>query len=316
MVRSIGDEPLTTSSLAPDVTTRGPARRPAAFGARLRIGRLWIDALTREEALDELIALVESGKGGAVFTPNVDHIVTAERHATFRRAYRWARLTFADGTPVVWASRLLGYRLPAKLSGSDLILPIGALAAARGWRVYLLGGAPGTAETVARRLRALYDTNIVGTDDAVVTVDAECRTSPIVARIREARPDVILVALGAPKQELWMFEVMPLLMPAVAIGVGASLEYVAGTIRRAPPWVSTIGLEWMFRLTQEPRRLWRRYLVNDPRFLLIVLRTMRLPRADRIRRAVRHATRTRPDNGTPVVAEAGLCSSTYSGGAA
>lgn len=278
-----------TTALIPGDIPGAAVPQSGRCGRRLRIGRLWIDALTREEALTELTALVESGRGGAVFTPNVDHIVMAESHAAFRRAYRWARLTFADGAPVVWASRLLGLALPAKLSGSDLILPIAELAAARQWRVYLLGGTPGTAAIVASRFRTLYGTNVVGTDDSAVTVDPDCGESPIVDRIRLACPDLIVVALGAPKQELWMHQVLPTLAPTVGIGVGASLEYIAGRIRRAPPWVSTIGFEWLYRLSQEPRRLWRRYLVADPKFLLLVLRTMRLERGQRIRPSAHHA---------------------------
>jgi N-acetylglucosaminyldiphosphoundecaprenol N-acetyl-beta-D-mannosaminyltransferase len=262
-------------------------------GTRLRLGRLWIDVLTREQALDELRALVESGQGGAVFTPNVDHIAMVEHHAAFRRAYRWARLTFADGAPVVWASRLLGRKLPAKLSGSDLIRPIARLARERRWRVYLLGGGPGAAREAARRLRGECGVEIVGVDESHITLEGDLVASPIVARIRDARPDLILVALGAPKQELWMYRALPALAPAVGIGVGASLDYVAGTLRRAPQWMSKAGLEWLYRLRQEPRRLWRRYLVQDPTFALILLRTMRLRRAQRIRSVRRFGDATR-----------------------
>ena len=105
----------------------------------------------------------------------------------------------------------------------------------------------------------------------------------IVERIRAARPDLLLVALGAPKQEFWIDEHFAEIAPAVALGVGASLDFIAGTIRRSPRWMSKVGLEWLYRLGQEPKRLWRRYLVDDPKFLAIVLRTWRLPRAERER---------------------------------
>lgn len=259
----------------------------AAAHARLRVGRLWVDVLTREGALDAIAALVEGGDGGSVFTPNVDHVVTAEHDATFRAAYDSASLSLADGAPVVWASRLLGAPVPEKLSGSDMLLPVARLAAERGWRVYLLGGGPGAAAEAARRLTRDHGVTIVGVDDGFVPRHADpARDAPVIARIQAARPDLVFVALGAPKQELFIARALPDIAPAVCIGVGASLDFLAGTVRRAPAWMSRLGFEWLFRLAQEPRRLWRRYLVQDPQFALVVLRTLRSPRADRVREAV------------------------------
>jgi N-acetylglucosaminyldiphosphoundecaprenol N-acetyl-beta-D-mannosaminyltransferase len=258
----------------------GPAREARQ---RVRIGRLWIDHLTRAQALEEIRALVERGAGGAVFTPNVDHVVVADRDARLRGAYRRADLSFADGAPVVWASHLLRTPVPEKLSGSDLFEPIVALAARCGWRVYLLGGAPGSAPEAARRLEARYGVTIVGIDEARVSTEPEpVSDGEILARIRAARPDLILVGLGMPKQERWIDRMAPHFAPAVAIGAGACLDFVAGRVRRAPRWMSRVGLEWLFRLVNEPRRLWRRYLVRDPQFIGVVLRTWRLPLARRV----------------------------------
>jgi N-acetylglucosaminyldiphosphoundecaprenol N-acetyl-beta-D-mannosaminyltransferase len=251
---------------------------------RVRIGRLWVDALTVEQGLDAIRELVASGRGGTVFTPNVDHVVMAETDAEFRKAYRQASLSFADGVPLIWASRLLRSPLPAKLSGSDMILPIARLAAREGWRVYLLGGAPGAAGAAAKRLRDGCGVEIAGVDDSVVRLDEDSDGQRlIVERIRSARPHLIFVALGAPKQELWCARVLDAVRPAVAIGIGASLDFVAGHVRRAPSWMSRAGLEWLYRLAQEPRRLWRRYLIRDPAFVLIILRTLRRPRGQRVR---------------------------------
>jgi N-acetylglucosaminyldiphosphoundecaprenol N-acetyl-beta-D-mannosaminyltransferase len=279
--------PAATTHPAPALTPAAPpaaARAAVARGLRVRFGRLWVDALTFAEGLAEIDALVRLGRGGSVFTPNVDHVVLADRDRSFRRAYRSASLSFADGTPVLWASRLLGERLPAKLSGSDMVVPIAELAARRGWRVYLLGGAPGVAAEAADRLRALCGVNVVGVDDAVIRLDgAGADDAEVIARIRRARPELLLVALGAPKQELWIARTVPKLGATVAVGVGATLDFIAGRVRRAPAWMSAAGLEWLYRLAQEPRRRWRRYLVQDPAFVLIVLRTLRLRRAQRRR---------------------------------
>jgi len=251
---------------------------------RVRIGSLWIDALDFADALDEIAALVRSGSGGAIFTPNVDHVVMAERDARLRAAYDAASLALVDGMPVLWASRLLGTPLPEKVSGSDLVMPLARVAAAHGWRVYLLGGGPGTAAAAAEWLRAFCGVHVVGHDDAVITLDGSGPgEDAVLQRIRRARPQLVLVALGSPKQELWIHRVRHHIRPAVAIGVGATLDFVAGRVRRAPPWMSRLGLEWLYRLAQEPRRLWRRYLVQDPAFLWILARTLLLARSRRTR---------------------------------
>ncbi|GAC1683670.1 MAG: hypothetical protein NVS9B3_01650 [Gemmatimonadaceae bacterium] len=243
----------------------------------MRLGKLWIDVLSFREAMDELRALVTERAGGMVFTPNVDHVVLAERDAAFAAAYAAASLSLADGTPIIWASRLLRMPLPAKLSGSDLIAPVARLAAENGWGVYLLGGRPGAASEAARRLRVAHGTHVVGIDEGIVDLANDRTVEWAVERIRAASPDIVLVGLGAPKQELFSQRVRAAVAPAVMLSVGVSIDFTAGFVRRAPPWMSRAGVEWVYRLVQEPRRLWRRYLVDDPRFLSILARTAMLP---------------------------------------
>ena len=242
----------------------------------MRIGQLEIDPVTFVEALEKIAELVEGREGGAVFTPNVDHVVKAERHADFRRAYSRADLSLADGMPLVWASRLIGSRLPEKVSGSDLAVPLMHLAAERGWRVYLLGGGPGVAEEARKSLTRDVGAVVVGTDSPVIGPDGtDERSEQTLERLTAANPDLVLVAFGAPKQELWIDRFAEQLGPAVAMGVGGSLDFITGQVKRAPAWMSGAGLEWLFRLLQEPRRMWRRYLIEDPAFVLIVARTRR-----------------------------------------
>lgn len=238
---------------------------------RFQLGSIAVDCLTFPETLDAVESLV--GRGGMVFTPNVDHVVRADSDARLRAAYAAADLSLADGMPLVWASRLLGPRLPAKISGSDLVVPLLERAGRLGWRVYFLGGAPGVAEKAAAILRAqIPQLQIVGTDAARVELDGP--HEELAARIADSGADLVLVALGSPKQELFIHQVASSLRPAVLVGVGASLDFIAGASRRAPRWMSSIGLEWLHRLAQEPRRMWRRYLVRDPKFLSIVLRAL------------------------------------------
>jgi N-acetylglucosaminyldiphosphoundecaprenol N-acetyl-beta-D-mannosaminyltransferase len=241
--------------------------------ARVRIGQVWIDSLTFDEALTAIEQRI--GHGGAVFTPNVDHIVTAEKNDEFRAAYETATLSLADGQWVVWAARALGTPLPAKISGSDLVAPLAKHLGERGQSIYLLGGAPGAAEAAAKRLTDECGARICGVDSP--RIDLASPDPSIVERVKAASPDLVLVALGSPKQEIWIHRNRAALAPAVLAGVGATLDFLAGRVRRAPPWVSRAGLEWLFRLTLEPKRLARRYLVNDPQFAAIVIRTFREP---------------------------------------
>jgi N-acetylglucosaminyldiphosphoundecaprenol N-acetyl-beta-D-mannosaminyltransferase len=257
-----------------------PAARPlAAHRRRVRIGNAIIDDLTLPEVLEAIVTLVERRQGGAVFTPNVDHLVLLEEDARLRDAYASASLSLADGQLVIWASRLLGRRLRDKVSGSDLIGPLLKLGAEKRWRIYLLGGREGAAARAAERLRRdAPGVVIVGIDPRRIDVDrAEASHGDLIASLDEARPDLILVALGCPKQEILIHRIAEAVRPAVCIGVGAGLDFLAGAVPRAPRWMSEAGLEWLYRLAREPRRLWRRYLLRDPKFFLILLREIRSP---------------------------------------
>jgi N-acetylglucosaminyldiphosphoundecaprenol N-acetyl-beta-D-mannosaminyltransferase len=242
---------------------------------RIRIGTLPIDVVDFQGAIDAIDRLISAKNGGTVFTPNVDHVVMAEHDERFRAAYAAAALSLVDGTPVLWAARLLRTPLPAKISGSDLVMPLLRRAAERGHRVYFLGGAEGVAELAKSKLESAFPgIQIVGTDASRIDINALGEADEVAERIRRAAPDLVLVALGAPKQEIWSHTRAERLKPAVLIGVGASLDFVAGIQKRAPSWMSKVGLEWLYRLAQEPRRLAARYLLRDPEFGLILLRQL------------------------------------------
>jgi len=249
---------------------------------RLLIGGVWIDVVTFAGALREIETLVDRRRGGAVFTPNVDHIVKVSSNEAFKRAYDRVSLSLADGMPLVWMSKVLGCPLPERVAGSDLLMPTLELAARRGWKVYLLGGAPGVAEAAARKMTDEMGIQVVGWDDSRIEPDGSDATGRSFARAKAAGADLVYVALGPPKQELWIDRARDVISPAVAIGVGASLDFLTGKYKRAPQWVGSIGLEWLYRLCQEPRRLWRRYLVEGPRFFGIIASTWQLPRSMRI----------------------------------
>jgi N-acetylglucosaminyldiphosphoundecaprenol N-acetyl-beta-D-mannosaminyltransferase len=208
-----------------------------------------------------------------VITVNLDFLAIASRDLEFRAVLRRGGLVLADGMPVVWLSRLLGDRLPGRVAGSDLTAWIigGGLPHVR---VFLLGAAPGVGERVAERARS-NGVTIAG----VLAPSAEVFASPslsaqLVEQINSSPADVLLVALGAPKQDKWIDAWSRELDVSVAIGVGGSLDLLAGDSRRAPPWAHRVGLEWAFRLAADPVRLWRRYMLRDLPYLVTVARRL------------------------------------------
>lgn len=242
---------------------------------RLKLGKVFIDVVSFGEALDAIDRLVASGNGGFIFTPNVDHIVMADSNPEFEAVYQKASLSLADGVPVVWASLLFDTPLPEKVSGSDLIAPLLERAGQKNWRVAFVGAAPGVAEKAAAVAKAKWGTNVVHTEAPMVNLKDTAQLDAIGERVAAAKPDLVLMAFGAPKQELLIGRVADRLKPAVLLGVGASLDFIAGTMKRAPVVFQKTGFEWLYRLAQEPRRLWRRYLINDPKFALILMRSLK-----------------------------------------
>lgn len=239
---------------------------------RITIGPVPVDSVTLSGALDRIEHLVSARDGGFVVTPNVDHIVLAQRNPQLRQAYHRARLSLADGQPLLWISRLLGTPLPERVPGSDLIGPLMKRSAERGWNVFFVGARPEVSAEAARRLQKAYPgLRIVGRDTSFWSPDDPVPQggSPVARAIRESGADIVIVALGCPKQEFWMMRHATEIGPAIAFGFGGSLDFAAGAVPRVPKWMARAGFEWAFRLAKEPRRLAYRYLVRDPQVLPI-----------------------------------------------
>lgn len=245
-----------------------PQLKHAPAPSQVRIGAIHFDRVTQRGALQALASLVEKGEGGYVVTPNVDHVVLAAHRPALADVYRGASLSLADGQPILWMARALATPLPEKVSGSDLLDPLMAEAARRGWRVFLFGASSEVSARAEIKLRERHaGLRIVGRDTSAWNPDDAGSSAAVVEAIRQARADLVVVALGCPKQELWMARHAGLIRPAVAIGLGGSLDFAAGAVRRAPRWMADTGLEWLYRLSQEPRRLAYRYLVRDPQIV-------------------------------------------------
>lgn len=221
-----------------------------------------IHALSEPQVIEHILAELSAGRGGWLATPNLDHLRRLVSDPEFRSTCSRAALLVPDGIPLLWAGRLQGTPLPGRVAGSDLISSLTAAAAAAGRSVFLLGGNPGTETGAARCLLDRHPgLRVAGTACPASGFERdEAAMNQLVETLTAARPDIVYVALGSPKQEVLMDRLAPTLPQTWWLGVGISFSFLHGEIRRAPRWMQKSGLEWLYRLIQEPRRLAGRYL--------------------------------------------------------
>lgn len=233
--------------------------------ARMRFMNIEIDNLTMREAIGEIDKLIQEKRNAYVVTPNVDHIVQVERGGKLVDAYREADLILTDGKPLLWIARWYGTPIKQKISGSDLFPRLCEMAAAKKYSMFFLGGAEGVAVKAAANLETRYPgLQVIGTYSPPYGFERDARElEKIVQMIRKQNPQILVVGLGCPKQELFIFNNREKLGVPVSLGLGASLDFEAGNIKRAPKWMTENGLEWLFRIIQEPKRMAKRYLVDD-----------------------------------------------------
>lgn len=236
---------------------------------RVNILGVSIHNLTRVEALAYIKSMIATRSPHLVSTPNVDYIVQSQQDSLLRQILNTSDLTVADGMGVVYASRLLGTPLKTNVGGRLLVPEMCFLAAQCNYRVYLLGARPGIALSAADRLRQCFpELQISGVQHGYFSPEEERN---IIASVRKTHSDMLILAMGTPKQEKWMYKYKNALEVPVTIGVGSTLDRVSGHVAIPPQWMTGVGLEWFYRLLQEPNRLGRRYLINDPVFFWQVL---------------------------------------------
>jgi exopolysaccharide biosynthesis WecB/TagA/CpsF family protein len=221
-----------------------------------------IDVVTGPGLLDELRGAVPSDPVHLGYV-NAHSLNLAYRDKSYRNALQGCTYLLNDGIGLSLAARMRGLEFPDDLNGSDFTLRVLALAAKCDWGVFLYGGRPGVAEEAARAL----DSRVPGVRVVAVQDGFSGEPDEVARRVRESGADVVIVALGNPLQELWLNEWLPETGCRLGVGVGAFLDFVSGRVRRAPPWMHAIGLEWVYRLCREPRRLARRYVLGNPLFL-------------------------------------------------
>jgi len=242
-------------------------------GGRERYGVLgvWIDAVDPGRAGDAIEGWIARGERGYVCLSNVHSVMEARRDEGLRGTLNAAALTVPDGVPLVWVGRLKGHRGVRRVYGPDLTLLLCERAARRGHRCFFYGGAPGVAEQLGQALALRFPgLKVVGAEAPPFRPLTAEEDAEAVGRINAAGPDLVFVGLGCPKQERWMAAHRDRLQAAALLGVGAAFDFHTGRVPQAPRWMMRSGLEWLFRLAQEPRRLWHRYLVYNPLFLLQV----------------------------------------------
>ena len=239
---------------------------------RVNILGVGVSAINMEQALEVIEGWIERGERHYVCVTNMHGVMESWRDEGLRRIHNSSGLTTPDGMPLVWLSRLKGFRWVDRVCGPDLLLALCERFITKGYKHFFYGGAPGVPERLAERLVVRFPgLKVVGTFSPPLSALTPEEDEDVVRMINEASPDILRVGLGAPKQERWMAEHRDRLQVPVMIGVGAAFDFHSGVKRQAPRWMQRAGLEWLFRLCQEPRRLWRRYLLNIPRFLCLVI---------------------------------------------
>jgi N-acetylglucosaminyldiphosphoundecaprenol N-acetyl-beta-D-mannosaminyltransferase len=232
-----------------------------------------VDAVNMDGALAHL-ATVLQGKGkGYVCVAGVHGIMEAQRRPELLQVYAGSEMTIPDGMPLVWVGRLQGHDVMRRVTGPDLMVEMMGRKEFAGLTHFLYGGRKGVAEELREKLSERYPRiNIVGTYTPPFGDLSEVEEQSFIATIRELKPDVIWVGISCPRQEIFMARYLPLLETRLLFGVGAAFDYHTGRIRDCAKWIKLAGLQWLHRLLQDPRRLWRRYLRNNPAFLWHIAR--------------------------------------------
>jgi N-acetylglucosaminyldiphosphoundecaprenol N-acetyl-beta-D-mannosaminyltransferase len=239
-----------------------------ALAARANLLGVGISAIDMQEALRRCEQLLQQRRKGYICVTGVHGIMEAQRDAGFRAILNRSFLCTPDGMPTVWVGRLQGHRRMRRVYGPDFMLEMFRISPGRGYRHFLYGGNPGVAEKLKRRLESrVPGISIVGTFTPPFRALTLAEEDELVATLAEVRPDVIWVGLSTPKQERFMASMIDRLDTCLMLGVGAAFDIHAGLLPDAPTWMKSAGLQWLHRLLREPRRLWRRYLRNNPEFL-------------------------------------------------
>jgi N-acetylglucosaminyldiphosphoundecaprenol N-acetyl-beta-D-mannosaminyltransferase len=240
--------------------------------SRVSLLNTWIDKVDLEEAGTLITDFVRTGIPRQIVTVNLDFLRLSTRDRSFQELINTADLVVPDGMPLVWASRLLNNALPHRVPGVDLVVECARVAAQYNYSIFLLGAGPGVADDAAKSLRQRFPQLRIAGIYSPSTIN-EAEDAVTLERIRQASPDMLFVAFGAPRQDYWIRKYMHILNVPVCMGVGGTFDMLSGRVSRAPQWMQSGGVEWFHRFYLEPGRLWKRYFIQDlPVFLHLMIR--------------------------------------------
>lgn len=232
---------------------------------RIKFMNTYLDNITKNEAIEYIESFICEKKTGHVITPNVDQIVRIEKDPYFRKICNNAELLLTDGHPLIWISKFYNTPVKEKICGSDLIFDLCEISAKKGYRIFLLGAAPGVADEAAKRLKKRYHgLKIAGTYSPPLGFEKDKKEINHINQIlANSGADLLFVGMGVPKQDIFIYENMDKYKIPMSFSIGASIDFAAGNVKRAPKWMRRSGLEWLFRIIQDPKRMFKRYIIDD-----------------------------------------------------
>ena len=238
---------------------------------RMQFMNIYVDNVTLDEAVAHIEDCIKKRKIGHVITPNVDQIVRIEHDGYFKEICNSAELLLVDGTPLLWIAKMYRRPIKEKICGSDLMPYLCDVAAKKGYSVFLLGAAEGVAAKAAENLRTKYaGLNVVGTYSPPYGFEKDERElEKINQMLLESKADLLFVGMGVPKQDIFIYENMKKYQIPMSFSIGATIDFEAGEQKRAPSWINKIGMEWLYRFFQNPKRMFKRYFVDDMKIIYL-----------------------------------------------
>lgn len=239
---------------------------------RRKFMNIYIDDVTKQEAIEHIEYCINHRIIGQVITPNVDQIVRIESDKYFKTICENCELLLVDGHPLMWTAKYYGRPFKEKICGSDLVPELCSLAAKKGYSVFLLGAAPGVAQRAAERLIADNPgLKVAGVYSPPIGFEKnQDEISKINEMLKASGADMLFVGMGVPKQDIFIYENMKTYQIPMSFSIGGTIDFIAGVQKRAPKWISNIGMEWLYRLIQNPKRMFKRYIIDDSKFFSLI----------------------------------------------
>jgi len=235
---------------------------------RIKFSGVRIDNLTMQEVINKIEKLIKEKKSSYIVTPNAAHIVLLQKDKEFKEVYKHASLVLCDSMPLFWATKILGFPLKQRITGTDLLFSLSKLSLRKNYKIFFLGAKEQIIEKASENLQHKFpNLQIAGIHNGYFSDN-----NKTIEKINKVKPDMLFIGMGFPKQEKWIHKYIDQIDTKVIICIGGVFDVVAGKTKRAPMWMQKCGLEWFFRVCQEPRRLWKRYLISNTIFIWLVLK--------------------------------------------